>query len=163
MLIVVCGLPGTGKTTISKALSQATGYTLIRTDVIRKELLKENKYTEKERDAVYKKIFTIADQKLRGGEECILDGTFYKKSLRDEARETAEKNGSKFHLVECVLNEDIVKKRVNERKNDESDANFSVYHSVKKNFEPITGKRIVIDTSKSTKDCTDKILRGIEP
>ncbi|MBI2085492.1 MAG: AAA family ATPase [Candidatus Aenigmarchaeota archaeon] len=162
MLILVCGLPGTGKTTIAKALSQATGYTLIRTDVIRKELLNENKYTEKERDTVYEQILTIAGQKLRGGEDCILDGTFYKKSLRNEARETAEKNGSKFHLVECVLHEDSVKKRINARKGDESEADFAVYRKLKKTFEPITRKHIVIDTSKGTKNNIDKILEDIK-
>ncbi|MBI3413642.1 MAG: AAA family ATPase [Candidatus Aenigmarchaeota archaeon] len=162
MLIMVCGLPGTGKTTISKALSQTIGATLLRTDVIRKEMLSENTYTEKERDSVYGNMFVVADEKLRNGEDCILDGTFYKKSLRDEAKGVADKNKSEFHIVECVLHENAVKSRINARKGDESEADFKVYKFVKKTFEPITENHITIDTSKDTKECMDKIMKEIK-
>src|SRR3989338_7305671 len=151
MLIVVCGLPGTGKTTISKALSQRIGATLLRTDIIRKEMLSENAYTEKERDAVYENMLVIAGDKLQNGEGCVLDGTFYKKSLRDGAERVAEKNKSEFHIVECLLHEDVVKTRINTRKGDESEAGFGVYQKSKKTFEPITKKHVVVDTSKGIK------------
>ncbi len=162
MLILVCGLPGTGKTTIAKAVSQMVGATMLRTDVIRKEMLEKNTYTEKERDAVYENMLVIADEKLRNGENCVLDGTFYKKSLRDAAGKIAKKNGSNFHIVECLLHEDIVKKRIISRKNDASDADFGVYKKARRNFEPIKEKHVVIDTSKDTKDCVDKIMKEIK-
>lgn len=162
MIIIVCGLPGTGKTTIAKALSQRIGAILLRTDVIRKELLVEDKYTEKEKNSVYENMLIAADAKLQDGEDCILDGTFYKKSLRDKARRIAEKNKSTFHIVECVLSEDFVKKRISSRKNDESEANFSIYQSSRKNFEPIREKHIIIDTSKDTKECVDKIIKELK-
>ena len=162
MLIVICGLPGTGKTTIAKALSQQVGAALFRTDAIRKEMMRENTYTEREKNSVYESMFAAADEKLRNGEDCVLDGTFYKKSLINEARIVAEKNGSRFHLIECVLHEKDVKERISKRKKDESDADFSVYHTVKKSFEPITEKHIVVDTSKGIKDCTDKVLKEIK-
>ncbi len=163
MIIVVCGLPGTGKTTIAKALSQMTGATLLRTDVIRKEMLEKSAYTEKERDAVYENMLVITNEKLQNGEDCILDGTFYKKSLRDEARRIAKKNGSSFHIVECTLHDDLVKKRIISRKNDASEADFDVYQKAEKNFEPIKEKHVVIDTSKDTKECVDKIMKEMGP
>ncbi|MBI4167810.1 MAG: AAA family ATPase [Candidatus Aenigmarchaeota archaeon] len=162
MLIIVCGLPGTGKTTIAKALSQRIGATLLRTDVIRKEMLSENTYTEKERDSVYENMLIMADEKLRSGEDCILDGTFYKKSLRAGAKRIAENNKSGFHIVECLLHEDVVKRRITPRKNDESKADFSIFLKLRKTFEPITEKHIVIDTSKDTKDCVDKIMKELK-
>ncbi|MBI4177524.1 MAG: AAA family ATPase [Candidatus Aenigmarchaeota archaeon] len=161
MLIVVCGLPGTGKTTIAKALSQRIGAALLRTDVIRKEMLFEAKYTEKERDSVYENMFVTAGEKLRNGEDCVLDGTFYKKSLRDVAKRVAENNKSKFHIVECVLHEDFVRTRINARKGDESEADFQIYQKAKNAFEPITEKHIVVDTSKDVKECVDKIVAEI--
>lgn len=162
MIIVVCGLPGTGKTTIAKALSQRIGAILLRTDVIRKELLAENTYTEKERDSVYERMLVTADEKLQNGEGCVLDGTFYKKSLRDKARRIAEKNKSDFLIVECMLHEDLVKKRITSRKNDASEADFGVYQKAKKNFEPIREKHIIIDTSKDTKECVNKIMKELK-
>ncbi len=163
MLIVVCGLPGTGKTTIAKALSQQIGAVLLRTDVIRKEMLRENSYTEKERGAVYESMFAAADEKLRNGENCVLDGTFYRKSLRDCAKRVADNNKAGFHIVECVLHEDAIKARISTRKNDESEADFKVYHAVKKSFEPITEKHITVDTEKGIKDCVEKILKNVKP
>lgn len=162
MIIVVCGLPGTGKTTVAKALSQRTGAILLRTDVIRKELLTNNTYTEKERDSVYENMLIIADEKLQEGEDCVLDGTFYKKSLRDKARKIAEKNKSTFHVVECVLHEDVVKRRIGSRRKDASGADFSIFLKLWKTFEPITEKHIVIDTSKGTKECVDKVMKELK-
>lgn len=161
MLIVVCGLPGTGKTTISKALSQIVGAALLRTDVIRKDMLHENAYTEKERDSVYENMLAIADGKLKNGDDCVLDGTFYKKPLRDAAKRVAEKNKSAFHIVECVLHENAVKARIEARKGDESEADFSVYIKAKKTFDPVTEKHITVDTSENVKKCVEKVMAGI--
>lgn len=40
MLIIVCGLPGTGKSTLAKHLSSDLGGEVLRTDIIRRELFK---------------------------------------------------------------------------------------------------------------------------
>lgn len=46
MLIVMCGLPATGKSTVAEALAKEVKATVLRTDLIRREIFKEGKLEE---------------------------------------------------------------------------------------------------------------------
>ncbi len=159
MIIIVCGLPGTGKTAVAKALAERLGATLIRTDVIRKEMLQNITHSSEERLLVYELMFQAAQHRLQSGLNVVLDGTFFSKNLRNEAANIARKYKTGFKIVECVCGEELVKKRLSLRKNDASDASFPVYKAEKKTFEPVVGKHITIDTMKDTKECVDIILK----
>ena len=54
-------------------------------------------------------------------------------------------------IVECVCPENLIISRLESRKNDWSDADINVYHKMKKIYEPVRGKHITADTSKSAK------------
>jgi len=89
MLVLITGLPGTGKSTIAMHLARRLRATVLRTDVIRKQLFPQPKYTEEEKELVYKVTFLIAEYLLRAGKNVILDGTFYKRSLRQRVYQLA--------------------------------------------------------------------------
>jgi hypothetical protein len=61
MLVVVCGLPGVGKTTVAGMVADRFGAETLRTDVVREELIAEPTYTDEERDAVYGRCSTGRD------------------------------------------------------------------------------------------------------
>ncbi|MCK5233465.1 MAG: AAA family ATPase [Candidatus Aenigmarchaeota archaeon] len=150
MLIIFSGLPATGKTTLARDVAKKTGAIILRTDVIRKELFAEPKYTEEEKEQVYNEMFLRAEKFLIKGDVVILDANFYLQSLRDRARDVARKFGKKFLIVECVLDEKKVLERMNARssKSDVSDANrIEIYRKIKSLWEPIRAAHIVIDTS----------------
>ncbi len=150
MLIIFSGLPATGKTTLARKVAEKTGAIILRTDVIRKEMFAEPKYTEDEKEQVYNEMFLRAKKFLIKGQAVILDANFYLQSLRDRAGDVARQSGKKFFIVECILDEEKVLGRMNERisKGDASDANsIEIYHRIKKLWEPIPEPHIVIDTS----------------
>lgn len=154
MLLIFCGLPATGKTTLAKKVAEKINAEILRTDVIRKEIIKEPKYTEEEKDAVYREMFLRAGKLLSSGKNVILDANFYKKSQRDDARRVAVRAHAKFFLVEVACPEEKIRERMRERakEGDESDANkMDIYYKVKAAWEPITGPHIVVDTSKRDK------------
>ena len=162
-LILVCGLPGTGKTTVAKKIADKTGSFVFNTDIIRKELFKKPRYTDKEKELVYKLLFEMAEKFLRSTKNVILDGTFYKKEFRDELKGIAKRAKSDFHLVEVRCDERVLRKRVGKRKKKRtpSDADFEVYRKIKKEYEPIREKHFVVDTGKDWEKQIERFLKTI--
>jgi predicted kinase len=150
-LILVCGLPGTGKSTVSKAIAERTKALLFNTDVVRKELFSRPAYTQEEKDLVYKMLFEMAEKFLKQSKNIVLDGTFYKEELRSRVKEIAQRNRSAFAIVEVVCSEKTAKRRLDERAKSESlsDADFCVYRKIREQFEPIREKHFVVDTGKN--------------
>lgn len=149
MLIVICGLPGTGKSTLAKAIAERISAIHLSSDSIRMKMLKERTYSEKEKGKVYDEMFKEAEKGLASGKAVILDATFYKKELIEKAKEIASGAGSSFFVVECITNERVIKERIFNRKKEksESEADFEVYKKVKEQFEKIEEKHIEVDTS----------------
>jgi hypothetical protein len=149
-LILVCGLPGTGKTTVAEELAKKTGSHILSTDIIRKELIRSPEYSDEEKDMVYGMLFSMAEMMLRDGRNVLIDGTFQKESLRKTAGGIASNTKSEFRIVEVVCDEAIIRKRLSGRCKtcSASDADFAVYLKIKKAFEPVRETHDVIDTGK---------------
>ena len=107
-VILVCGLPCTGKSTVSKVLAKKIRQAgkksvILRTDEIRKKLIEKPQYTEDEKKFVYNVLLMFTEFFLKKDINCIVDGTFYRKSLRNTLKEVAEKNNAGFLIIECTL------------------------------------------------------------
>ncbi|MFC1800849.1 AAA family ATPase [Nanoarchaeota archaeon] len=157
-LIMVCGLPGTGKSTVAKFIAEKIGAELLRTDVIRKELFSgkdyleygsENVSPEEERMVVYEEMFKHMVDLLKEGKNVILDGTFHKKEVRDKAFFMAKEVGVELEIIEIICPEELVKKGMAERiekQEGASTAGFEIYLIYKKMFEPVKREHLVVDT-----------------
>jgi hypothetical protein len=164
MLVLIAGLPGTGKSTIAMHLARRLRATVLRTDVIRKQLFPEPKYTEEEKELVYRVTFLIAEYLLRAERNVILDGTFYKRSLRERVYQLAKAMKTKLIIVECCAPEAVVKQRMEMRakkKNIPTDADFEVYKKIRDQFEPLQRPRVIVDTSNPLEENLAEIMRYI--
>jgi hypothetical protein len=86
-LVVVGGLPGTGKSTLAAALGDARGWTVLRSDVIRKELGGGRAdFTEEATAATYAEVLRRARRLLGMGESVVLDASWTAASHRAAAR-----------------------------------------------------------------------------
>lgn len=146
-LIIVCGLQGTGKSTVAAYLTKKIKKAIhLRSDIIRKKLFSNPTYSEKEKEKVY--IVLLQNVKtLLKRKTVILDATFSKNRYRILAKRIAENLGASWHIIETTCSEEIVKKRLKTRTNDASDAKFIHYLEQKPLFETIRGKHIIVDTS----------------
>ncbi len=151
MIVIVCGLPGVGKTTLSKALAPLIDAIMLSTDKIRKELIPNPTYSKKEREFVYEMLLLIAKYLHNAGKNCILDATFNREKSRNEVAKKLDLSSEQVFIVECVCPKDIIISRLEKRKNDWSDADIQVYNKMAKIYEPVRGKHITTDTSKPTK------------
>jgi predicted kinase len=146
-LVVVCGLPGAGKTTVSEHAVDTLDAELFRTDVVRKELFPEPEYTPEEVRAVYDELLARAAAALRDGDPVVVDGTFKERGLRGDARRTAERVGVPFDLVKVECEEEVVRDRIRARSDDESDADFDIHQQFREQFESIAGEYALVDNS----------------
>ena len=151
MMVIVCGLPGVGKTTLARQLAPFVKAVVLSTDKIRKELFPRPTYSGRERRLVYDVLLMIAKYLHGANVNCILDGTFSQEKSRQEIMRKLNIPPNKFFIIECFCPEDIVISRLKIRKHDYSDADFSIYQRMKKIYEPVKGKHITVDTSKISK------------
>ena len=152
-LIIVCGLPGSGKSTAAKILADQTGSIVLRSDLIRRELFPDPDYTSIERERVYAEMFAQADHWLAKGNSVILDATFSKQRHRDEASELASHFRAHFFVMEITCSDSgKIGDRLRSRINDVSSADIGVYQREKDVFEPIQGPHLSVDNCGSAEE-----------
>ncbi|EMA57300.1 AAA family ATPase [Halorubrum lipolyticum] len=145
-LVVVCGLPGVGKTTVAERVADRVDGEILRTDVIRKELFDEPAYTDAETEAVYAELIDRARDRVADGSAVVLDATFADARFRADAREAGERVADGFALVEVECDESVVERRI-ERRDGISDADFEVHLHFKELFDRIETDHVVVDNS----------------
>ncbi len=163
MLIIVCGLPGTGKSTLALALAAKLDGEHISSDIIRRKMLEERTYSEQEKYRVYERMVAEAEALLKKGKSVVADATFYRKRTRQQMLDAARRCGKKVLIVECVLDEETIEERMEIRRagrESESEADFSVYLKVKALFEPVSEEHLVVDTGLSIPEQVKLVLQA---
>lgn len=163
MLVVVCGLPGVGKTTVSEAIADRIGGELLRTDVVRKELFPDPDYVPEETRATYDELFARGREMAADGVTVVLDGTFKQGVQRNRAADLAASLGVEFTLVVVTASETAARERIAARENDESDADFDVYLLLKEQFEPVDRDHVTIDNSGTLDEMYEQIDKLFKP
>ncbi len=149
-LVVIGGLPGTGKSTLAMAVGGALGWPVLRSDELRKQraglapnasaaaAYQEGLYTPANTEATYASLFDEATLMLHEGSSVIVDASFSLNRWRDAARAVSIQTSS--HLVElcCILRRDLVADRLAARsgRGDASDADARVAAAMTATFEP---------------------------
>ncbi|OYT44149.1 hypothetical protein B6U84_04690 [Candidatus Bathyarchaeota archaeon ex4484_40] len=147
-LLITCGLPGTGKTGASQKISKMKGFPVLRTDVIRLEMLsKRDVFDEKvasdmsKRELVYYEMFRRADALAEKHEGVILDATFVTQKLRRQAAEIAAKHNMAFVILQTRCSEEVAISRVLSRAKGKKYVSNALtrqaYLNNKKMFEPV--------------------------
>ncbi len=146
-LLITCGLPGTWKTETSEEISKIKGYPILRSDLIRLEVLKgQDVFDEKvasdmsKRVSVYDEMFRRAEELVQKGKGVILDATFVTQELRRRAAEIAAKHNMTFVILQTHCSEDVSIARILRRTKEDYESNAltkEAYYNNKKKFEPV--------------------------
>jgi len=146
-LLIVCGLPGTWKTETTDEVSRIKDYPLLRTDLIRLEVLKnEDIFDEKvasnmdKRTMVYDEMFARTEKILEKGDGVILDATFVTQSLRRRAAAVAAKHNLTFVIMQTDCSQEVAIARILKRTKENYESNAlteEAYLSNKKRFEAV--------------------------
>ena len=146
-VVIACGLPASYKTETTEVIAKIKGYKIIRTDLIRLEILKnEDIFDEKiasdmkKRELVYNEIFSLADELVAKDEGIILDATFITQELRRRAAEVAARHNKIFVIQQTQCPQEISFKRISKRTKENYESNaltIQAYINNKKKFQPV--------------------------
>ncbi len=146
MIIIVFGLPGSGKSYFASRLAKRLEATYVSSDVVRKQLFTVRKYTGEEKMKVYNEMIREMKEAIQQGKDIVLDATFYKENIRNEFKETAEAFKEKIIFIEVWADQKIILKRLS-MKREHSEADFSVHLHIKKVFEPLKSDHVIIQST----------------
>lgn len=178
-LIVIFGNIGTGKTSLAERLQELTDFSLLRSDLTRKEMFRvpvfshrekaefnQGIYNKKVTKKVYQELAKKSASLLRQGKSVILDATFSKAIFRKKIIALSKKLKIPYYFFECCLSRKIVFERLKlrKKKKEVSDADFLIYLRKRAEFEKCRLPKnhyFRINTKNSIDFEVDKVLRKI--
>lgn len=163
-IIVVSGLPGTGKSYFCRRLAERLPFLILESDALRKQLFKVPTYSAEESAYLFRAIYQVIEDLLKKGIPIILDATNLEERHRERLYNIAERLKAKLILVSVQAPPELVEKRLKKRmdgKNvqDSSDADWQVYQKMKMTVEKIKRHHFTVDTSRDITPTIDKIVR----
>ncbi|MCX5435306.1 bifunctional aminoglycoside phosphotransferase/ATP-binding protein [Streptomyces sp. NBC_00063] len=173
-LTLVGGLPGSGKSTLSGALADRLGVTLLSSDRLRKELAGipaeqqaavaygEGLYTPEWTNKTYATLLDRASALLSQGESVVLDATWHNAGQREAAVRMAEHTHSDLVPLHCQVPDDVATTRLATRAPGVSDADLDVA-AVMAAAETPWSEAVRIDTSGSLEAAVVQALAAVRP
>jgi predicted kinase len=143
MVIIVFGLPGSGKSYFASRLAMHLEAEYVNSDALRMQMLQQRNYTEAEKQRVYDVMLSRMTDALASRKPIVLDATFYKESIRRRFEKAAEAFHTPIIYIEVTAPEAIIKDRL-QTPRAYSEADYDVYLKIRKSAEPLTRDHLVL-------------------
>ncbi len=163
-LIVVTGLPGTGKSYFCGKLAERLPIVVLESDALRKVLFSPPSYSPEESSHLFQAIHLLIERLLKKGVPLILDATNLSERHREYLYSIADRLGVKLVLVRVEAPAEVVQSRLESRRRNsesKSDADWDVYQRMKASSEEIRRKHYVVDTSRDIIPVLNKIVKEV--
>lgn len=169
MVIVLAGLPGTGKSTLARRLATELGGVVLDKDAVRAALFPPPAidYSQEQDDLCMAAIYSATAYVLRAGLPVILDGRTYSKryQVRD-LMSAAASWGETPRFVECICDDAVARQRLEQAQADgghlAGNRSFALYRQLKATADELQGPKLVLDTGQLTETgCLGRAIQHV--
>lgn len=170
MIVLMAGLPGTGKTTLVRELSERTAGRVLSKDEFRHAVFaaEDIEYSSRQDDFCLQSMLQVAGYLLTQNPNRIifLDGRpFSRRYQIDNVLRAAASLHQPWRILECVCSEESARSRLERdatnRQHLAENRNFQLYLNVKARFESITYPKSAIDTDQTLEICIEQALAAL--
>jgi predicted kinase len=169
MIVLMAGLPGTGKTALARELAHRTQGALLSKDEIRAALFSSSdiEYSVMQDDFVMETMLEAARFLLQKAptRKVFLDGRTFSRSYQiDRVLSLANELNQPWKIIECSCSDESARRRLDlepDATHPARNRSFALYLAVKARFEPITYAKTVVDTDQPLEHCVEQALAAL--
>lgn len=164
VLVVISGLPGTGKSYFSRKLAERLPSVIVESDALRKMLFPSPSYSAQESNRLFQACHRLIEELLSSGISVILDATNLVEYHRERLYLIAERLRARLIIVQVEAPRELVRERLQSRLSgvdpeNNSEADWHVYQRMQTRAQRIRRNYFALDTSKDITPVIDKIVR----
>ena len=160
-VVLVGGLPGSGKTTLARAIGAELGWIVLSSDAARRDLAPgAERYSRQTMEAVYADLFRQARDQLRRGASVVLDASWINADERAQAAQVGTQMQAELVELQCICADDLATQRIRhrlEQRDDDSEATVSVRALMATRMDPWP-TATALDTTCSTAESVERAI-----
>ena len=162
-LLMLAGLPGTGKSTFARELVSRQPFLVVESDRLRKTLIDKPQYTADEHSRVFRACHRLIEEFLGQGYPVIMDATNLVQRNRRPIIAIARKHNAPLAIVVVTAPPDLVRQRLAGREAGMdpctwSDAGLEIYSRMAPTWQRAHGQHFELDTSRDMTPVLRKVL-----
>jgi adenylylsulfate kinase len=170
MIVMMAGLPASGKSTLCRILASHLAGAVLDKDEIRSALFspQDIEYSTEQDDLCMDIMIETAAYILRKNPQrtVFLDGRPFSRRVQIERIiQAAEALHQPWRILQCICSEDSARKRLDQQARSGThpagDRDYQLYLRVKTQSEEITRRKTVVDTDQNLEICVQSALHSL--